>query len=102
MKAPRAPDGLDKAGKRLWRRLVSAEFEYRGDELTLLEEACRTADNLAAIRESGGAPKEERLQQEQLRKLLLSVKWPESEADDSRNGSEWGTYMARRRWSKGA
>ena len=40
---PRAPAGLGAAGRRLWRD-VTAEFDPRGDELRILEEACREVD----------------------------------------------------------
>ena len=45
---PRTPSGLALAGKRLWSD-ISGEYELRGDELRVLEMACRTADDLAKV-----------------------------------------------------
>lgn len=42
---PRAPAGLGSRGRRLWSE-TAAEFTLRRDELTTLEELCRTADGL--------------------------------------------------------
>lgn len=47
-KKPRTPAGLSTNGRRLWAD-VAGEYELRADELRVLEMACRTADNLAAI-----------------------------------------------------
>ncbi len=47
MSGPRAPEGLDQAGKRLW-RAVTGELELAGHELELLRQACATADLIAA------------------------------------------------------
>jgi hypothetical protein len=43
-KPPRPPAGLDDAGRRLWRS-IAGRYELRPDELTVLESACRTADD---------------------------------------------------------
>src|SRR5829696_5871652 len=48
----RPPDGLEKAGRRLWRGIV-AEFELDSRELLVLEQAARQADAVAAIEASG-------------------------------------------------
>lgn len=42
---PRAPQGLQSAGKRLWKWYVD-QFELSEGEIGLLREACRTADAL--------------------------------------------------------
>ena len=56
MKAPKAPAGLGAAGRKLWReslrpRADGSQLHLRPDELLLLEQACRLADDLAALRE---------------------------------------------------
>ena len=50
---PRAPDDLEDAGRQLWRRVL-AVFDLGPDELTLLAEAARSADELARIRTALG------------------------------------------------
>lgn len=46
--APRAPAGLDRRGKALWRSVVDV-YELRADELATLEEAARTLDTCARL-----------------------------------------------------
>jgi hypothetical protein len=46
--APRAPAGLLLRGRRLWRSLVGA-FQFRDDELTVLEQACRLLDEITTL-----------------------------------------------------
>jgi hypothetical protein len=46
MTSRRAPEGLDTAGKRLWRS-VTAEYELAAHELELLRQAAATADLIA-------------------------------------------------------
>lgn len=48
---PRAPAGLRRRGRPFWRRVV-ADFDLSTSELMLLEEACRTLDDLDALREA--------------------------------------------------
>jgi len=49
------PIGLGATGKDLWKRLTG-KYEFRPDELTVVERAARTADRLAAMEETlGGA-----------------------------------------------
>jgi phage terminase small subunit len=48
MSRPRAPEGLDQAGKRLWRS-VQAAYELSPAEAETLRQACRVADVLARI-----------------------------------------------------
>jgi len=45
---PSAPSGLAKAGRALWQQ-VTRRYALRIDELRILEEAARTADELATI-----------------------------------------------------
>jgi phage terminase small subunit len=45
---PRCPDHLEKAGRRLWKAVLTT-FELRPDELLLLEAGCRLADQVAAL-----------------------------------------------------
>ncbi len=45
---PRAPAGLQTAGRRLWRDVL-ADVEMRPDELAVLEAACRHLDLLVAL-----------------------------------------------------
>jgi len=44
----RAPDGLQKPGKRMWSAILT-EFDLDERELLVLEQACRQADNVAAL-----------------------------------------------------
>lgn len=46
----RAPADLDKPGAALWKRIAKSGFEFREDELEVLAEACRTADELATLK----------------------------------------------------
>jgi hypothetical protein len=61
-KPPAPPKGLGPAGKRLWRGTFRAQpdgsrLELRADEMVLLAEACRLADDAEAIRgELDGEP----------------------------------------------
>ena len=45
---PRTPRYLGPAGRKLWQD-VAWEYELRGDELLLLDKACRTADESARL-----------------------------------------------------
>jgi hypothetical protein len=45
---PRAPSGLGKAGRKLW-RVVAGTYELRPDETAHLEAACRATDLAATI-----------------------------------------------------
>lgn len=47
MSGPRCPEGLEQAGKRLW-RTVTGELELAAHEAELLRQACQTADLIAA------------------------------------------------------
>lgn len=48
---PKVPSGLQIAGRRLWKRACGL-YQFRVDELAVLEGACRTADLIVSI-ESG-------------------------------------------------
>ncbi len=48
-KAPPAPNALGPRGRKLWRAIV-AQYELRLDELVVLEEACRTLDDVERLR----------------------------------------------------
>lgn len=43
-----APNGLRVAGAKMWRDLV-AKYDFRLDELALLERACRATDRIASM-----------------------------------------------------
>lgn len=45
---PRVPAGVGTAGAALWRRLVAA-YDFEVHELSMLEVACRQADDVAAL-----------------------------------------------------
>lgn len=51
MTAPSAPSGLGKSGTSLWSS-IAGKYALRPDEVTVLEDACRTADMLAALTEA--------------------------------------------------
>lgn len=47
---PTKPAGLDKAGAKLWREIItSGTYELRPDEIRILEDACREADLIDAM-----------------------------------------------------
>jgi hypothetical protein len=48
MTALRAPVGLGKAGRAQW-STITKSYKLRPDELTVLEDACRTSDMLSAL-----------------------------------------------------
>lgn len=51
MAAKTAPTGLNDAGKKLWKN-ITKEYEFRPDELAVLEDACRTSDIIADMEEA--------------------------------------------------
>jgi hypothetical protein len=116
---PRAPKGLEVAGRRLWRgtfeeREDGSRLVLRADELALLEEACRMADDVARIRaELDGAPLVVAGSKGQdvahplrgelhrtvgtLDRLLRTLALPD---DDGGTSREWaGRRLARARWT---
>lgn len=52
--ARRAPAGLGRRGKALW-KAVTDDYELRVDELLILEEACREVDLIDRLNEAIGA-----------------------------------------------
>jgi hypothetical protein len=48
MADPRKPAGLGKAGSAVWASMT-ADVDWRPDELVILEQAARTADTVAAL-----------------------------------------------------
>lgn len=42
------PEGLGSAGQALWKS-ITKDYEFRPDELAVLEDACRTADIIEAM-----------------------------------------------------
>ena len=90
----KSPEGLGEAGQALWDAIVAESgIAIRADELLLIGEAAQTADVLEELRSDGGDPREIRLQQESLRKLLRSVDWPHAEP-----ASDAGRALAQKRW----
>jgi len=51
MTALKAPAGLGKAGRAQW-SAIAGSYELRPDEVTVLEDACRTSDMLEALTEA--------------------------------------------------
>ena len=93
----KSPEGLRGAGQALWDAIVAdSGIAFRADELLLIGEAARTADALEELRAESDDPREIRLQQETLRKLLRSVDWPHDEA-----ASDAGRALAQKRWRAG-
>jgi hypothetical protein len=99
---PRAPDGLQAAGKRLWLSVVK-DYEFDEHELALLVEAVRTVDALTRldheVRRDGvlvDSPQgqrahpalvEARQQRIALARLLAALRLPNGEADDRQAGA---------------
>ncbi len=118
-----APKGLGTRGRALWTRSAKV-YQFRPDELTILEEAARIADLIATLdAELEGAPRmidgskgqpivnplitETRMQRQTLDVLLKSLKMPNPDdngAKRDRNGritsSDQGRVMASARWQR--
>ncbi|MBI4498197.1 MAG: hypothetical protein HY689_09890 [Chloroflexi bacterium] len=112
---PKPPTGLKAAGRKLW-QAITADFELRADELTLLEAACRLTDELAAMeKELRGAPvmvpgsrgqqrpnpllAEARQHRLALGRLLAQLGIDDADAEQrGRARSNAGRTMARLRW----
>lgn len=112
---PAAPTGLNEAGQRLWEHISDDSLELRPDELTLLTEACRVADQLARLDETiaaeptmiSGSHKqpvchpaisEARQQRALLASLLKRLDIPEDPAEDG----AWDGLSASQRARKAA
>ena len=92
---PLVPKDLGPEGQAAWDEM-SRGATMRADEKLLLAEACRLIDDLAKMRREGTASTQQvRLAQEQLRKLLTSVRW--EGAADGGQMSQWGRELANRR-----
>jgi alkanesulfonate monooxygenase SsuD/methylene tetrahydromethanopterin reductase-like flavin-dependent oxidoreductase (luciferase family) len=96
----RAPNGLGRSGRKLWREIVDA-YEIERHELPILETAARVADQIAELAEDlQGAPttvagsqgqdrvhplvQELRLQRDLLTRLLARLSWPDVPDEDGR------------------
>lgn len=114
-KFPAAPNGLQEAGRQLWEHISDDSLELRVDELTLLTEACRVADQLARLDETiaaeptmiSGSHKqpvvhpaisEARQQRALLASLLKRLEIPEEPTE----GGEWDGLSASQRARKAA
>ena len=116
---PKLPTKLGPAGRRLWRS-IARRYELRPDEMALLEQAARTADDAAAIVEalrgepamvlgSAGQPVGHPLRRElretrlQLSQLLARLDLPEDGSAtgwDHLSASQRARKAARVRWDR--
>lgn len=116
--ARRAPAGLGKSGRALWRE-TWREFEMTAPEAALLAEACRCSDRLAAIAEaldgadlivtgSTGQPKSHpllasaALQVTALDTLIRGLALPIGDESVGRRRSSSAREAATARWRNGA
>lgn len=114
--SPRAPAGLGKAGKKLWRDMVKL-LDLRPDELASLAQAASTVDELERLQAalanapltvsgSKGQPRpnplldEVRRHREVLARLLARIEVPDddAEAEQDRKASSHRQASALRRW----
>jgi hypothetical protein len=113
---PRTPARLSKAGRALWRRLVT-EFELGPGELALLELAAHQADDVAALEDllrrdglivpgSMGQPRlsavvaEVRQGRLALAKLVGALALPDEDDRPQTERSKRAAHAANARWSK--
>lgn len=112
---PKVPAGLSKGGSSLW-RAVTADYDFRADELEVLEQACRVRDTLdridAALVDapltmlgSAGQTREHpllseaRQQRGTFARLIAQLAIPDIGGPSvSQSRSAWGRHMARSRW----
>lgn len=118
MAAVRAPEGLGKPGRALWRK-VTGKYELRPDELLLLEQCARSADLIgrmeaeardAGLTTTGSTGQavinpviaELRLQKRELSRLLFQLGLPD-EGAPGRGLEQARSVLARKaaiqRWS---
>lgn len=116
--SPRAPSGLKATGKRLWAQVTNG-LTFRPDELAILDQACRVADQVAALERVLAKSKsmipgstgqqvlhpaiaELRLQRSTLSTLLARLDIPEADGDlsewDGLTASQRARRAARARW----
>lgn len=108
---PRAPKGLGKSGRALWRSIVT-EYELTEAELGVLVAACRTRDILDTLSEtieslgsnvfttnakgdlvSHPALVEHRMQSQALQRAIASLRLPDEEGNQpQRRGAARGSY----------
>lgn len=113
---PRAPSGLGKSGRALWRSIV-ADYSVRPDELRVLEDACRQADLVDAldaelrgqpsmVHGSRGQPvtspllREVRLHRIALAALLRQLHVEDLTGSDKRRRHSSAREAARTRWRR--
>lgn len=112
----RAPDGLQARGRRFWRSCTGS-FDFTEAEFALLEEACRTLDNLdllaaaltsdgAMVKGSQGQPvvhpalTEARGQRLVLHRLLAALQLPDEDGQAIPTSATMrASTAARQRWS---
>ena len=113
-----APDGLDSAGTDLWSKIAgTGKYEFRADELRVLDDACRTADIIAkleaelakgelTVRGSQGQPVanpmlgELRQYRALLRGQLKSLNLPDEDGRASEDRSTKARNAANARWKR--
>lgn len=110
------PPDLGPAGLALWESLTS-DYEFRADELRVLEDACREVDLIERMREeadklplmvqgSQGQPVASPLVQELrqhralLARLLGSLRISDVDDESGPDMSEFARYAARKRWGR--
>lgn len=119
MTPPRAPSGLGKAGKRLWKAITGIDgLELRPDEIEVLEQACALRDQIERLQQAADtgpvevtgsrgqvviapAIQELRHSRAELARLLrqLAIPDPEDEGDEE---GEWDGLTASQRARKAA
>lgn len=113
--APRAPRGLERSGRRLWRSIVDV-YELDVHEQLMLVEACRVADRLDRLADAAALADltvtnskgdevaspflvEARQQAVVFSRLLASLRLPTGDEDDvsrpQRRGGARGAYGVR-------